>query len=190
MSRKKSEKPKLLQWKGKGPYYFRRLINGKNTVISTKTSEKKKAEEFRDAYIKSENAASLPSLQEKDTFQLMNLLAKSVTGANMKRMPLEEAYDFWLKHSPGVTDNGKQYQEQIQNCFQQFMSWCAEEGISNIEDVDQSVSICYHCFLRSRNYSIRTVNIHLRFLSRIFRKIDMLKGGPVLRIPSSHREKL
>ncbi len=178
MGREKTYTPKLIPRQETGVYYFYWWVNGFRKAITTKTTELDAAKEYRKKFIQAEGATALAIQHGENVYKIANIFAQSATGEPLTRLSFPEAWAFWTEHNPEFKESSARHQEQMYGYFKRFAEWCQRGGIQYLENVDNSAAIRYHVALRSDNNTIKTVNEHLRFLSRVFRSIDVFRQLP------------
>lgn len=178
MSKKKSTFPKLFQRTEGGSYCFRLNIQGKPTRINTQTSDDDQAKEFLQSFMAAHMSAEVAHRQRQNASQIAHKIIKDVSGNELERLPLEEAWGFWLQHTPDFNNNSERYQNQMKLYFSKFVAWCHEQKSNYIDEVDISKATCYSGVLKAQNMTAKTFNENRKILSRVFASIHAFKQLP------------
>ena len=178
MARKKADFPKLFQRAKGGSYYFRRVVDGRDTRINTHTSDYQQAEKFLRTYVSSQMSAEVSLRQGANASRIAHAIIKNLNGTELQRLTFEEAWEFWLRHNPDFQSNCERYREQLEPYFSKFAAWCHSQGITYIDEVDASIAIHYAGTLKNKPVSATTFNNHRQLLSRVFAGINAFKQLP------------
>lgn len=178
MSRKRKNEPELFQRTANSCYCFRQYIDGKNTVINTKTTDYEKAKEFRRNYKAREVTTEISLMQRENASKVAHTIIRAVSGQELDRLTFQAGFDFWLEHNVEFNENTPSYQKQLTGYFFNFAKWCAGNDITHIDEVDASAARRYCGTLRTSKMAPPTYNRCTGFLGRVFAGINAFKHLP------------
>jgi len=168
----------------KGTYYFRKRDGAKDIWISTRTTEKTKAQKYLDSYENTENAKDV-ILDEagsgaKVIQRISSVLTKKITKKEFKKTPILGAYEKWTKSYDKFMDISQARRDFFSSIIKKFADWAGEEDrkIKDIEDVTPEIAKQYARYLWDDGYSSKTFNDHIYLLSRVFTFMDDISSLP------------
>ncbi|MFZ2658654.1 MAG: tyrosine-type recombinase/integrase [Victivallales bacterium] len=168
----------------KGTYYFRKRDGTKDIWISTRTTEKTKAQKYLDSYENTENAKDV-ILDEagsgaKVIQRISSVLTKKITKKEFKKTSILDAYEKWTKSYDKFMDISQARRDFFSSIIKKFSDWAGEEGrkITDIEDVTPEIAKQYARYLWDDGYSSKTFNDHIYLLSRVFTFMDDISSLP------------
>ncbi|MFA7231488.1 MAG: tyrosine-type recombinase/integrase [Victivallaceae bacterium] len=178
MAKRKIVLPKLFERGKKGLLYFRRQIGGKDQYISTKTADKAVATAFVERYMKVENATEVANHTQESAPVLVQRMVQSLTGTAIERITLEDGFKIFEEHTPDLRDLAKTSQLRYPSVYNMFVSWCKANEMHFMDEIEQTVALKYARHLWDSQMTPRTFNDHVKFLSRLFETIDVLRRLP------------
>lgn len=178
MNRKRKNEPELFQRTANSCYCFRQYINGKNTVINTKTTDYEMAKEFRRNYKAREVTTEISLMQRENAAKVAHTIIRAVSGQELERLTFQAGFDFWLEQNVEFTENIPSYQKQLTGYFFNFAKWCVLNNITHVDEVDASAARRYCGTLRTSRMAPPTYNRCTGFLGRVFAGINAFKHLP------------
>ena len=179
--------PKLFTRGKKGFYYFRRMVDGRDCWINTKTIDLKDAKKIATKHIKAEISVEALSHIEASAPRLADSYVQSITGKENIRTPVSTAHQIWVDHFPKYNDVSTGTRKYYHTIFDRFATWCDAEDIKNVEDIDHSAAMRYSKSLWESGLGGKAYNGHLKHLSRVFSGLDAISPLPN-RDPFHHRK--
>lgn len=142
--------PKLFKRGRKGYYYFRKLVQGKDTWICTWATGQDKAKEEAKKIIEGKVEIRLKVLKQKKlaAHRLADAFVKDVAGdsSNVKnRIRIDELYDKFVKTTPGysdVSDSSKDFNKSVMAKFIygcQKIKFLSEDKNNHLGEMDDKI---------------------------------------------------
>lgn len=167
--------PKLFNRGPKEIYYFRMFVNGKDTWISTGTTDLEKAQEKQADIIEGKDTLKFVSKVEKDAGKLAHAFVKSITQKDIERIRLGEAYKKWADKFPSYSDISSRLQASYSSIFRRFVEWAKQKkNLIYVDEISNDIALEFARHLWDSKISPKTYNDHLKLLSRIFSAIDAI----------------
>jgi len=174
--------PKLFKRGPKDIYYFRVPMSGKDTWVSTRTSDYDDAIKAALSFVDARRDAEKARRKEKSIHKLATKISKTVvedlSGGKIHLTPLADAYKKWICLTPGYTDLAKISKKYSGTVFTKFSDWCKEKGVKHIEEIDKETALNYSTHLWESGISGKTYNENIRILSRIMSTLDAAMSLP------------
>jgi integrase len=171
------------------PYYYARFqINGKDHWVSTKQTERKKAQKALASLLaQARNEVSIEE-QVKSLVETISTLPneaqaakrqeviRAILRAQDKKISLAESWKSWLSNPNKEYDPKPKTLLGYEAIWKRFKSWAVDKNIGFLHEVTASHAENYAADLWKSNVSASTYNQHIKFMRAMFSALELEAG--------------